>query len=294
MKLERIDSASLAPYLPIEDVRSNLIAMVLTLLVSIPAITWFGINVLPADGRILACAFLCLIPLLMIVLLTGNMIWALPESEGRLFKWARLFVDRNVHGYELRCVRNIYGDPTVTYEIHRRGTPTPYPGKKVMVSVPLQTGVRCGVIIPDMLGFDCWWTIRVHDISLSSLNAVPVVRMENSNGDRFTIDVESALRVLASEKSSLEDYVLTSHGGSVGRLVNGLMSRLDAARHELLTERLERDKAVGDIEEAVADIKATTRFQHSKEAAAVRARLVGKLAEHLQFRDIPRRKRDAA
>ena len=118
--------------------------------------------------------------------------------------------------------------------------------------------------------------------------------MENSNGDRFTIDVESALRVLASEKSSLEDYVLTSHGGSVGRLVNGLMSRLDAARHELLTERLERDKAVGDIEEAVADIKATTRFQHSKEAAAVRARLVGKLAEHLQFRDIPRRKRDAA
>lgn len=282
MRIDKLTRESLAPYLPIPHGGRKFLALLLVTLAAVAG-AFVGYRSHNETLEVISVGAIALI----IILPFRD-----PKFGGRLTNWLAAFVERNVTGYELWCVRSLYGDATVTYEIHRRGDFVSTEGQKVVLVVPLRVGAWCGVRIPDTAG--CWWSVRTHDIALDFHAGTIVVEMRDRSGDRFKVDVERALRILASERSTCQRDTLTQNVGSVGWLVDGLMARLDEANANLAAERTDRDLAVAALDEARGRIDATKRFSRSTDAMHIRDWLAQRVIAHVAFRDFPRHTREDA
>lgn len=293
VKLDKLSRESLAPYLPIPGalVALVLVLAVLAIDVFLAAIIcheiWFS-------GTMMSLTELVRVVLGAAIVTAINVVMI--KIGGNPATWLKAFVDRNVRGYELWCVRNLYGDPTVTYEIHRRGADELWPNRTqaVIIAVPLRKGARCRIAIPDHEG--CWWTMFTHALEPGDYAGAMFVEMCERTGNRFTIGVELALRILVGERSTHENDRLTyaSGAGSIGCLIDGLVARLEIARDNLASERTDRDLAVAELDEARGRIDATKRFVRSTEAMHIRDWLAQRVIAHAAFRDFPRRKREDA
>lgn len=298
MKLERLDSANLAPYLPIKNAAWNMTGIALLLASTALAWWWYfycGVDTLPAKGVTLVCALAACLPTVGIVPLVWKILWDHPESDGSVFKWTRDFVDRNVYGYWLWCCVDATG--TVSYEllsikneihIHK-------PSVEPLFAIGVATNGRRPCLARYATGTFPIPLSRARMVGLFPEKNVLYLRLGDHNGDALTLDARNLLSLI--HKGCLDPGRFVSDLGTHFDLVRSLIDRdrmLDETREILQAERLERDKAVGDIEEAVALIDATKRFVRSREGGAVREWLADKLGFHLTFRDIPRKKRDAA
>lgn len=298
MHIEKLTRDTLAPYLPVKDGIFNLAFLPAAVLASAASWTFIlrvlldgsrdtvdGLLAGPAVGMALVC------PLFAAVLIMRIWLQAKDDFNGGIRDWFKAVHARNWVGYELWCCRELYGeDESVRYQFCRRGTGPHAAGQSVIISIPLSGGI-CVVAVPD------WrervhWTIYPNEPSLRT-DAVAVT-MSDGAGNKFTVGIETALRVLVSERTTAANKKLADNAGSIGELVEGILNRLDAAQEDLVRERSQRDMAVGHVDEAVTMIKDTTRFGRSKQGGEIRAWLEAKLADHLAFRDVPRRKRDAA
>lgn len=279
MYIDKLTRESLAPYLPIPHGGRRVLVNVLMAIAAIAMIaSRFALPDIHPYG--------ILVSMVGTIMLTGQIILSFRDAEfgGDPTKWFKTFFVRNYVGYELWCRRRLYGDDTIKYEIHRRGDFLPS-SKNVVIAVPLQPGAPCKVRIPDTAG--CWWSMRTHDIALDDHTGMVVVEMRDQSGDRFKINVEGALRILVSERSTYEKDKLVMNHGSARLLVEGLMARLDETRSELANERIDRDVAVGELYHAAERIAGTKRFMESREAASIRNWLQMRFDAHQAIRPVP-------
>lgn len=287
MHVDKLSREALAPYLPIPHGGRRVLIGVFLAIAAIGMVSsWWT---LPFVRE-----FWFPVPLVGALVLAWQIVASFrdPEFGGNPTKWFTAFLVRNVKGYELWCIRNLYGDATVTYEIHRCGDFVQVEEKKMVIVVPLRTGTPCEVRVPDWSL--SYWSLRTAGIALDFHAGMIVVRMQDVNGDRITVDVEHAFRILLNDRSTLQNDKLTNNFGSAGLLVEGLMIRLDETNATLATEHTDRDQAVAELDEARERIDATKRFSRSVDAMHIRDWLAQRVIAHVAFRDFPRPRRDTA
>ncbi len=298
MNLETLSHESLAPYLPIKRAEWDLGWLLTFLTITVggaAAILFVGVSANPNGHAMQLAGLVTLVPgMIGVTALAANLIRNHTEFGGNPFKWFRAFWNRNIRGYELWCVRNLYGDPTVTYEVHRRGHELSiHEGVKVIIAVPLRQGARGRIRITEIGGDRSWWSARLYNTVFSSTANLIIVEMQDANGDRFKIGVERALRIIASERSTLTNDGMANMAGETGWLIHGLMDRLDASKSDLAAERTtleaergDRDTAVVELYQAAERIDGTTRFVRSVQAMSIRAWLLERYRAHENVRPV--------
>ena len=271
MKLERLNGTAIAPYLPVRRAERDLATLTFCIL-AIGAIIWTF-----WWGPIFI-VFVCPVMLSGTIGFIHDMIRAIPESNGRILGWVRQVWRRNVIGYTLWVLD---GEEIPYFVAPFRDPPPVHEG--VMIGVPLHaSGVPClvrGVEFP-------YLTFASKRVVMDTGHGRARIYLDvrDSGTEHVEMELHDVLDLLRRDARGGPDGI---HASSVSSLVTRLLSRVRSTTAELAEERSRRDEATRDLVRAADQIRGTTRFVKSKEGAAIREWIDGRVAAHNADRPIP-------
>lgn len=256
--------ASLAPYLPIPYGTLKILGMVLSILLAIASIPAFSLLGLPAKlGGFVAILFLVIFSLILKLVER--------DIDGTwVTHWATAYWDRNWRGYTLWVYKE---GEEYRYHILSVGTDPSHPNarfggpSRVMVAIPLH-----------------WWTDgptywvrdtlvpRPYNIRFKhrTFSGAWCVVVGDSFGNRLTLPVEMALELALVQ---VQDTSALPYKARHFDLANNFL--VVCTDWKWQKESGERSycrfvDSLRTIEDAINMIRATTRFQRSKEGKAIR------------------------